>query len=77
MKQEFLVVYDYGTGGVWAYIVADSEERIAQSFPELRVVSTRPQWIDEREEALIRERMTIDVDDLANPFLAALIRQRP
>ncbi|MGI5146298.1 hypothetical protein ACQEVC_07880 [Plantactinospora sp. CA-294935] len=76
MKQEFLVVYDYGTGGVWAYIVAESEEQIAQHFPELRVVSIRPGWMDEREETSIRERLTIDIDDLQHQFLAALIRAR-
>jgi hypothetical protein len=76
MKSEFLVVYDYETGGAWAYMKAEFEAEIVQRFPELKVVSVRPRWLDEREERLIRERMTIDVDDSEHPFLAALIRAR-
>jgi hypothetical protein len=29
MKRKFLVSYDYGMGGAWAYVLAESEADIA------------------------------------------------
>jgi hypothetical protein len=75
-KTDFLVGYDYGTGGVWAYLLADSPDEIAQRYPELQVISERPSWMSDDEERGIRERMTIDIDDEANEFLAALRSSR-
>jgi hypothetical protein len=76
MSSEFLVVYDYDTGGVWAFVLAESEEQIQELMPELRVVSRRPAWLNDEEERLIRERMTVEITDFDHPFLAALIRGR-
>lgn len=77
MSREFLVAYDYETGGAWAFLLADSEEQIRELFPEFRIVTHRPSWLSDEEERLTRERMTIDVTDVNHPFLAALIRSRP
>jgi hypothetical protein len=41
MRTKFLAVYDYGTGGVWVYLLADSAAQIHECFPEFRVVSDR------------------------------------
>jgi hypothetical protein len=76
VSQEFLAVYDYETGGAWAYILADTEEQIRILFPELRIVTSRPRWLDDEQDRLIRERMSIAVTDVNHPFLAALIRSR-
>jgi hypothetical protein len=61
MRQDFLVVYDYGTGGAWAVLRADSPEQVRERFPELRIVTQRPAWLTSEQERLLRERMTIDV----------------
>lgn len=75
MREEFLVVCDYETGGAWAYLLADSAAQIHDRFPGLTVVRARPGWLTEAEEQRLRGRMTIDIDDAGNPFLAALARQ--
>jgi len=75
-KQEYLVLYDYGTGGAWAYILAESRDQIAERYPQLEIVAEPPDWLTGDEERLLRERMTIDIDDSANRFLAALSQQR-
>jgi hypothetical protein len=72
VRKEFLVVYDYGTGGAWAYLLADSAAQIHDRFPELRVVGERPDWLTDEEVQHLRGRMTIDIDDVGNQFLAAL-----
>jgi len=47
----FLVVYDYGQGGVWAYITARSSTEIVDRYPELRVVEVPPDWMSEERRA--------------------------
>jgi hypothetical protein len=76
MKKGFLVVYDYETGGVWLFLLAESEEDIRRSFPELKIVVDKPRWLTAEREQRIRERMTIDIDDVDDSFLSALIRDR-
>jgi hypothetical protein len=39
------VVYDYGQGGVWAFIWAQSADDIRQRFRDLEVVNTLPSWL--------------------------------
>ncbi len=76
MRKEFLVLYDYRKGGVWAYLMAESADQIEQMFPELKVVTDHPAWLTEDEERKLRARMTIDIDDIHNLFLASLIDSR-
>jgi hypothetical protein len=76
MKSEYLACYDYGTGGAWAYLLADSAAQIRERFPELQVVTDRPNWLSDEQDRLLHERMTIDINDTDNAFLAALLRQR-
>jgi hypothetical protein len=76
MKTGFLAVYDYGTGGAWVYLLADSAAQIRERFSGLRVVSDRPDWPGNEEDQHLRERMTIDIDDTENRFPAALLQQR-
>jgi hypothetical protein len=75
-KRPILVAYDYDQGGVWAFLLAESEGDIRRRFPELQVVSARPHWMDAAEEQRIRDRMTIDIDDVEGSFLAAVIKGR-
>jgi hypothetical protein len=77
MRREFLVVYDYGVGGVWGYLNAESPEQIAGRYPELTVVDVRPAWLEDEEERRIREFMSVDIDDSSNEFLATLRKGRP
>ena len=71
-----MVVYNYETGGVWLFLLATSEEDIRRSFPELKIVVNKPRWLPTEEEPRIREAMTIDIDDVDDSFLSALIRDR-
>ena len=62
-KTRFLVVYDYGQGGVWAFVWARSEDEIHRTFRDLKVVDSMPPWLTGDELAVTEERMTFDVDD--------------
>ena len=48
MSRRFLTVYDYGQGGVWQWISAESKEQIQALYPALHVYETLPDWWSER-----------------------------
>ena len=61
MKSRYLVVYDYGMGGVWAYVMARSADEIVSRFPELQLVHERPGWMSPDDE------LGLDVLDVDSP----------
>ena len=74
MKRPFLTVYDYGQGGVWLYLLAESEEQIRGRYPDLQIVEKPPPSMDKEQLADIRARRTLDINDGTDPFLASLRR---
>lgn len=74
-KRDFLVVYDYGQGGVWAFVSARSRGEIERGFPELRVVEDTPDWMSETELKGIKARMRFDVERPVG-WLKTLVDQR-
>ncbi|MGH2755136.1 MAG: hypothetical protein ACRDLB_11970 [Actinomycetota bacterium] len=61
-KQRFLIVYDYGMGGVWAFIHARSRGEIERRMPDLKMVDETPAWMSRDVIKRIEERMTFDID---------------
>lgn len=53
---EYLVVYDYGMGGIWAVVTASSKSDVEGAYPELVVVDERPDWVDDEEYQRIKAR---------------------
>lgn len=56
MEGEYLVVYDYGMGGVWAVMTAPSKTVVEAAYPELAVFDDRPDWVDDPEYARIKAK---------------------
>jgi hypothetical protein len=52
--QKYLVCYDYGAGGVWLYVEADSPEQITERYRDLQVVEMPPTWMTAEDEKRIR-----------------------
>jgi hypothetical protein len=62
-KTNFLVAYNYGTGGLWCVISARSAEEILAKYPELSVVETRPLWMkDDYFRKISAPDRLIDID---------------
>lgn len=77
MKRPILVVYDYGAGGVWAFVLAESPEEVEREFPELNVVAPRPSWMNDDEEARIASEATYDLyADRSFGLLAEILDSR-
>lgn len=75
MKRPYLVVYDYGHGGVWAILSARSTSEIMRKFPELQVVEQPPSWMSESRMDELRLSMTFDIDE-PRGLLASLLADR-
>jgi hypothetical protein len=75
VKTKFLTAYDYGQGGIWRFIFAESEQQLKDQYPELTVVHEYPCWMDaEIIENL--EQLALNIEDSENEFLAALRNER-
>lgn len=60
--RDYLVVDDYGTGGIWAVMVAPSRAAIEVAYPDLKVMDERPRWVDDAQYARIKGRSGFPFD---------------
>ena len=75
MKKKFLTAYDYGQGGIWRFILAESEQQLNEQYPELTVFHEYPNWMDaEIIETL--EQLVLNIEDSESEFLVALRNER-
>ncbi len=58
-KQSYLIGYNYGQGGLWAYVLAESPQQIKAAFPFVEVFLERPPWLS---DAILTTLRTYDVD---------------
>lgn len=57
-KRPFLVCHDYGMGGIWAYLWAETRERIERELPGLAVVDELPPWLANEHSKML----SLDID---------------
>jgi len=50
-KRPFLVVYDYGMGGVWLLMDARSVQEIEERYPKLKAFDDKPDWMSASDKA--------------------------
>jgi hypothetical protein len=63
-KSRYLTVYDYGTGGVWSFVLARTAKEIEDTFRDLNVVESTPDWLNDDERMDIEKHKTFDIDDI-------------
>lgn len=59
LKSEYLCCHDYGQGGVWIWVIAESPQQIRDRFPNVTVYEPVPDWWNERGFS-VREKQDID-----------------
>ena len=74
-KKPFLVVYDYGQGGVWAVINARSKSEIKKKYPGLKIYRRKPLFMKKAMYDSIAADMTVNIDDEPSGWLAELKKQ--
>ena len=70
---KFLVVYDYGQGGIWAFVIAEAPDEVKSRYPELDVIERRPDWMTSEIEVGLD---TYDLEDVPTGLLRDLLNQR-
>ncbi len=75
-KREFLVVYDYGMGGLWGVIRARSPREIKALYPELVIVEAPPAWMTSEEFQRLRDEEWHDIDGAPSGILDAVLADR-
>ncbi len=76
MKKTYLLVYDYGMGGIWSIMTARSEEEIKLKYPELYVYEEKPSWMDDQFYEHLRLVRCYDIDDKAYGWLESFVAER-
>lgn len=69
---EYLVSYDYGQGGLWAFVRADSADQIRKRWPQLEVYDHRPAIMDDRLFAEVCGRGIRNLDALDADWFAGV-----
>lgn len=69
-KTRYLVCHDYGQGGLWAYVCAESPQEIKEKFRDLDIISEPPANLTPQERA------TLPIYDIDSPddWLAMLVK---
>lgn len=70
--REFYVLYDYGQGGLWAILRAESAEQVRERFPQLQVFEEAPGVLGLEVLEKIRQSGVFRLDDLAAGWLPGL-----
>ena len=65
-RSKFLVVDDYGSGGIWFVVLSPDEDRIREVLPTVKVYppGVRPDWMSKNALKEIEDRRTFDIDKL-------------
>ena len=71
-KNEYFALYDYGQGGLWVILAAESAEQIRSMYPMLQVFEGEPPMLDSVAIAAIRQAGVQDISDSPKGWLADL-----
>jgi hypothetical protein len=74
-KTPHLFVYDYGTGGVWGYMAAQSVAEVALRYPRLKIVDEPPKWMDDDQLEQLRIERSYDIDQEPDDFLLSVMAE--
>jgi len=75
-KASYLVCYDYGQGGLWAFVKGHSAQEISVRYPELMVFPEAPPFYNQSQLNIIADALTVDVDDEPTGWLKEMVEQR-
>ncbi len=71
---QFLACYDYGTGGVWLYLEAESAADLVARYPALTMIDNQPPWWTPAIEQELRSKVG---DPWWDDWLSKLPGSRP
>jgi hypothetical protein len=72
-RRDFFALYDYGQGGLWVILAAESAELIRSKYPMLHVFEGEPPMLDPAAITAIRRTGVQDIDAVPTGWLADLV----
>jgi len=63
-NHQFLILYDYGQGGVWGIVTAESKNDVVNKMPYVKVKEQGPPWRNAAIVAQIPEKFRFSIDDV-------------
>lgn len=73
----FLVCYNYGMGGLWGFVQAESSEDILSMYPELEIhTGPSPEWLTGDLLVRVRANNSHRLSDPPAGLLAAVVSDR-
>lgn len=75
--REVYVLYDYGQGGLWAIVLAESAKQVRDRFPQLQVFEEAPKVLEPEVLEKIRQSGVFRYDDLRGGWLADFAANHP
>jgi hypothetical protein len=72
MKKRYLIVHDYGMGGVWGVMTARSGQEICQKYPGVKILEVRPAWMSDADYDKILSNNSFAINDEPRGWLARL-----
>ncbi len=78
VSHEYVVMYDYGMGGLWAIATANSIDHVRQKLPELQVSAEIPNWMSPAEFQDLRMKTLFHLEDESTypDWLCMLLKER-
>ncbi len=62
--KEFLVLYDYGQGGLWAVVRAKAKSDVETKFSGISVLDNKPTWMSDGEYQRVKDGSCHELNDL-------------
>jgi|GEM_PF-5972837 len=62
MKQKILTYIDYGMGGIFIWVLAESREQLSNRFPKLQILDGPPTWMNHAQVTKLESKQVYDID---------------
>ena len=72
-KTRYLICHDYGQGGLWCYVCAESPQLIEDKFRDIKVFTEKPMWWTAEDQTGLS---TYDIDSPGG-WLAGFVKDKP
>jgi hypothetical protein len=62
MKQKILTYIDYGMGGIFIWVSAESPQQVSMRYPRLQILDGPPTWMDHKQVQKLESKPVYDID---------------
>ncbi len=68
--KKLLAYIDYGTGGIFFWVMAESPQQLSLRYPKVQILDCAPTWMDYKEVQKLESPRIYDIDSVELAKLA-------